>query len=187
MSGPGEDAGLAAARAAAQAFVREEAGFAQVTSIDRAGFPVGRTMTAFLEPDWSVALVQRRTHARLAQLRRDPHVLVTWVGSPAPGATNERPHVFDLGRLPPRAVFVRGTAVFTPDDWTVERYLRAVTAQRAAGHTRAPLRTPEQVVADLAGVLVRPYRVRLEGFAEGARSFDWTVDPPPDPAPMGAA
>jgi hypothetical protein len=181
-----EDPALPAARMAALAFVRSEAGFAQVTTIDRNGFPVGRTMTAFLEPDWSVTLVQRRSHARLAQLRRDPHVLVTWVGSPAPGATNERPHVFDLGLLPPRAVFVRGTAVFASDDWTVVRSLRGVTAQRAAGHTRAPLRTPEQVVADLVGVLVRPYRVRLEGFAEGARSFDWTVDPPPDLAPMGA-
>src|SRR3954470_20174952 len=182
---PRDDEVLAAARAAALAFVREEAGFAQLTTLDRAGFPVARTMTAFLDPDWSVALVQRRTHARLAQLRRDPHVLVAWIGDPAPGATNERPHVFDIGRLPPRGVFVRGTARFMPDEWTVERYLRHVTEQRARGFTRAPLRTPGQVVADLVGVLVEPRRVRLEGFAEGARSFDWDVVPPADRTPMG--
>jgi hypothetical protein len=168
-----------AARAAAQAFVREEAGFAQVTTLDRHGYPVARTATAFLEPDWSVTLVQRRTHARLAQLRRDPRVLVAWVGDPAPGATNERPHVFDLGRLPPRAVFVRGTARFMPEQWTVDRYQQNVTRQRAQGFTRAPLRTPEQVVADLVGVRVEPYRVRLEGFGEGAQSFDWVVAAPP--------
>lgn len=178
-----QDPAAEAARVAAQEFVRAEAGFAQLTTLDRYGYPVARTMTAFLEPDWSVALVQRRTHARLVQLRRNPRVLVGWVGSPAAGATNERPHVFDIGRLPPRAVFVRGTARFMPDDWTVEWYSRQVGQQRAQGFTRAPLRTPEQVVADLVGVHVEPFRVRLEGFGEGAQSFDWVVAPPPDPPP----
>jgi hypothetical protein len=172
-----------AARLAAQEFVREQAGFAQLTTLDRYGYPVARTMTAFLEPGWSVALVQRRTHTRLAQLRRDPRVLAAWVGDPAPGATNERPHVFDIGRLPPRAVFVRGTARFMSDDWTVEWYSRQVEQQRARGFTRAPLRTPEQVVADLVGVRIEPFRVRLEGFGDGAQSFDWVVAPLPDPPP----
>jgi hypothetical protein len=174
------DPAAASARAAAQAFVRDEAGFAQVTTLDRHGYPVARTVTAFLQPDWSVALVQRRTHARLAQVRREPRVLVAWVGEPAPGATNERPHVFDIGRLPPRAVFVRGTARFMDDDWTVDWYQRQLGRQHAQGFTRAPLRTPEQVVADLVGVHVQPYRVRLEGFGEGAQSFDWTLAPPAD-------
>ena len=165
--------------ASAQAFVRDEAGFAQVVTRDRHGFPVGRTMTAFLNPDWSVELVQRRSHARLRQLDADPRVLVTWVGSAAPGASNDSPHVFDLGLLPPRAVFVRGTAVFQDDAWTVDRYLAHVGAQRARGLDKAPLRTPEQVVEDLVGVLVVPYRVRLEGFGAGAQSHDLVLDPDP--------
>lgn len=169
---------LSAAQAAARAFVAREAGFAQVTTLDREDFPVARTMTAFLDDDWSVALVQRRTHARLRQLAVNPRLLVTWVGTPAEGATNERPHVFDLGRLPPRAVFVRGTAHFQDDEWTVDRYLRHVGQQRAQGFTRAPLRTPEQVVADLVGVRVDPYRIRLEGFGQGAQSFDFILTPP---------
>ena len=163
----------------AQAFVRDEAGFAQVVTRDGHGFPVGRTMTAFLNRDWSVELVQRRSHARLRQLDADPRVLVTWVGSAAPGASNDHPHVFDLGLLPPRAVFVRGTAVFQDDAWTVDRYLTHVGAQRARGHDKAPLRTPEQVVQDLVGVLVVPYRVRLEGFGVGAQSHDLVLDPHP--------
>jgi hypothetical protein len=163
---------------AALAFVHDEAGFAQVTTIDRLGFPVGRSMTVFLNDDWSVDLVQRRTHARLAQLRRDPRTLVTWVGEPAPGATNERPHVFDIGRLPPRAVYVRGTARFMDDAATVACYSRHVARQRAQGFTRAPLRDADQVTSDLVGVHVDPYRVRLEGFGEGAQSFDWTLSPP---------
>lgn len=181
MPEPAQDPGVVAARSAAQAFVRDEAGFAQLTTLDRHGYPVARTMTAFLEPDWSVALVQRRTHARLAQLRRNPRVLASWVGEPVPGATNERPHVFDIGRLPPRAVFVRGTARFMADDWTVHWYQRQIGRQRAQGFTRAPLRTPDQVVADLVGVRIEPYRVRLEGFGVGAQSFGWVIAPPPDP------
>lgn len=169
---------LTAARHAAAAFVREEAGFAQVTTVDVRGFPVGRTMTAFLNDDWSVDLVQRRGHARIAQLRRDPRTLVTWVGDPAPGATNERPHVFDIGRLPPRAVLVRGTARFMDDGWTVERYLHRLGQQRARGFTRAPLRDAGQVMAELVGIHLDPCRVRLEGFGSGAESFDWTVTPP---------
>jgi hypothetical protein len=170
--------------AAALAFVHEEAGFAQVTTIDRHGFPVGRSMTAFLNDDWSVDLVQRRSHARLAQLRREPRTLVTWVGDPAPGATNERPHVFDIGRLPARAVYVRGTARFMDDAAMVACYSRHVARQRAQGFTRAPLRDADQVRSDLAGVHLEPYRVRLEGFGTGAQSFDWTLSPPEQSRPV---
>lgn len=166
---------LAAARAAAHSFVLAEAGFAQVTTIDSGGFPVARTMTAFLEHDWSVSLVQRAGHRRLDHWRRDPHTLVTWVGTPAPGASNERPHVFDLGLLPPRMVAVRGMAALMPADWTVAVYRREVARRRAAGHTKAPLRTDEDVVAELAGVRIAPVRVRLEGFGAGAESHLWTV------------
>lgn len=166
---------LAAVRAAAHAFVLGEAGFAQVTTIDRDGFPVARTMTAFLEPDWSVSLVQRAGHRRLEQWRRDPHTLVTWVGTPAPGASNERPHVFDLGLLPPRMVAVRGTASAMSAEWTLAVYRREVQRQRAAGFTKAPLRTDEEVVGELAGVRIEPVRVRLEGFGVGAESHLWTI------------
>jgi len=74
--------------ARAESFVRAEAGFAQVTTLDAHGYPVSRSMTAFLADDFSVHLVQRRVHRRLEQLAADPRLLVTWVGSPAPGATN---------------------------------------------------------------------------------------------------
>jgi hypothetical protein len=175
MSPDDRQADLAGARRAAMDFVRREAGFAQVTTIDSAGFPVGRSMTAFLEDDWSVSLVQRRSHARLSQLRRLPRALVLWVGSPAAGASNERPHVFDIGRLPPRAVFVRAVSEFMDDDWTLRCYLHHVGAQREQGFTSAPLRDPDQVAADLVGVRLTPHKVRLEGFGVGAQAFDWTV------------
>ena len=42
------------AQEAARRFVLDEAGFAQLTTIDARGYPVTRTMTAFLQEDWSV-------------------------------------------------------------------------------------------------------------------------------------
>jgi hypothetical protein len=165
----------------ALALARDEVPFAQVVTLDVRGYPVARTATAFLADDWSVALVHRRTHARLAQVTRDPRVLVVWTGAPADDATNEHPHVFDVGALPPRAVMVRGTAQLADDTWTEATYRRHLDAQRAAGHTRAPVRDADQVRADLVGLRVRPFRVRLEGFGAGAQSFDWTAGPPLDP------
>lgn len=162
-------------RRAALDFLRDEAGFAQVTTLDRQGFPVARTMTAFIRDDWSVDLVQRRGHARVAQWRSNPRTLITWIGAPAPDACNDAPHVFDLGLLPPRAVFVRGSTAVLDDEWTVECYQRQLNAQRAAGHTRAPVRDRGTVVTDLVGVHLTPVRVRLEGFGSGAESFDWIV------------
>lgn len=166
---------ITSARLAAKDFVRHEAGFAQITTIDAKGFPVGRSMTAFLEDDWSVSLVQRSSHARLQQMQREPRALVSWVGSPAAGATNDHPHVFDIGRLPPRVVFVRATTDFMDEEWTFRCYLHQVSAQRAQGFTAAPLRDERQVATDLVGVRLTPYRVRLEGFDDGAQAFDWTV------------
>lgn len=155
-------------------FVCSEAGFAQLTTLDRVGYPVTRTMTAFLSDDWSVALVQRRSHERLHQWQNNPRSQVSWLGSPSPTASNERPHVFDLGLAPPRFVSVRGTAENMSDDWTLDCYREHLAQQRREGHTKAPMRTPEQVLTNLVGVLIRPVKVRLEGFGSGAESFTFT-------------
>ena len=61
------------------------------------------------------------------------------------------------------------------DDTTVACYSGHVAQQRAQGFTSAPLRDAGQVAADLVGVHLAPYRVRLEGFGAGARAFEWTV------------
>src|SRR5690606_10817713 len=64
----------AAVRREVLAFLREEARFAQLYTVDRQGFPVGRTVGAPINDDWSVDLVQRRVHRRLGQLARNPHL-----------------------------------------------------------------------------------------------------------------
>lgn len=176
----GEQEELLLAQASARDFVRDEAGFAQLTTVDRNGRPVTRTMTAFLQDDWSVATVQRAQHRRISQWRRRPQTGVVWVGAPRPGITNERPHVFDIDELPPRVVAIRGDAEIMLAEWTEEVYRAAVSAQRARGFDRAPLRSPAEVRAELVGVRVRTHRVRLEGFGEGAQSFTFDPSPIPD-------
>ena len=59
-------------------------------------------------------------------------------------------------------------------------YRAAVTAQRAAGHDRAPLRSADEVAAQPVGVLIRLVLVRLEGFGEEAQSFHFRPGPHPE-------
>lgn len=169
------DPSLEVVAAEAMRFVNEEAGFAQVYTISRAGYPVGRTMVAMLQPDWSVYLVQRKVHRRNDQLRRDPRAEVLWSGSPAADSVNDRPHVFDWGLTIPRAVFVRGDASFMDDDKLLEVFFAQTAAQRSKGLTKAPLRTPENVLEELIGVDIRARQVRAEGFGIGAISYTWEV------------
>ena len=168
---------LEQARLQAQSFVRTEAGFAQVTTIGPRGLPVGRTATAFLADDWSVELIQRRTHHRVAQLAQDPGVLVTWVGSPAANSTNEHPHVFDLALLIPRVVFVQGRGARRAEQQTWDSYVAHTARLIAAGHQRAPARTRENVAEELVAFRVYPERIRLEGFGAEAETFDWNCQP----------
>lgn len=158
-------------------WVQREAGFAQLVTVNRAGFPVGRTLGAPVNDDWSVDLVQRGIHRRLPQLRRNPHVEIIWVGTPAPGSRNDHPAVFDYGWLVPRVVFLRARAEIMPADWTAARYgeQSAVLRARGAG-TKAPLRSPGQAADDLVGVRLHPIRVRAEGFGAGAENVTWNVE-----------
>jgi hypothetical protein len=158
------------------AWLREEAGFAQVFSVNRAGFPVGRTMGAPVDDDFTVRLVQRNVHKRLGQWRQNPKAEVMWVGSPKPGSRNDNPHVYDFDLLAPRVVFIRGEAEFMDEGWLIETFERQSALHRARGWTKAPQRDRENIVSQLVGVRIRPSRVRVEGFGDGPESFAWTVN-----------
>lgn len=157
-------------------FVRHEAGFAQVFTINRAGFPAGRTMVAVCNDDWTVDLVQRNVHRRLEHVRRNPRVEIVWTGPPRPDSVNDRPHVYDFGLAVPQVVFVRGVAEVMDDDLLLATYEKQTAIQRAKGLTRAPRRQPDEVRAELAGLRVRPVQVRAEGFGAGATSYTWPVN-----------
>lgn len=166
-------AGAGVHRDAVLRWVRDEAGFAQVTTVNADGFPVTRTMGAPLGDDWSVDLIQRRIHTRLDHLRRNPRLGIVWAGTPAPGSRNDHPHVFDYGRLVPRVVLLRGVAEFMDDEWTLRRYREQTAELRARGGHKAPQRDDNNVRTELVGLHVRPVRVRVEGFGIGAESFGW--------------
>ena len=158
-------------------FVRSEGGFAQVFTINRDGYPVGRTMGAPINDDWTVDLIQREVQRRIAHLRRNPRIEIVWTGSPSGRSTNDRPHVYDFGRQAPRVVFLRGTAEFMDEETTWKRF-EALTAKHiAVGQDLAPARTREDVDANLVGILVRPIRIRAEGFGAGAESYTWDHSP----------
>ncbi len=158
-------------------WLRTEAGFAQVYTVNKDGYPVGRTMAAPVDDDFTIWMVQRKVHKRIGQWRRNPRTEVVWLGAPAPDSRNDSPHVYDLNLAIPRAVFIRGDAEFLDDATTVEVFQRQTELHRSRGWTKAPLRTPENIVAELVGVRLRPLQVRVEGFGEGAASFLWKPEP----------
>ena len=169
------DRAAAVARTALR-WAQSDGGFAQVVTINAAGFPVTRTVGAILNDDWSVDLIQRGVHRRLDQLRRNPRLEAIWVGAPAPGSRNDHPAVFDFGRLVPRTVMVRGTAEFMDPAWTLRRYREESARLRARGFTKAPERDDDDVRDHLVGVHVCAIRVRAEGFGDGAQAFTWTIE-----------
>jgi hypothetical protein len=158
------------------AWLHNEAGFAQVFSINKAGYPVGRTMAAPVDDDFTVWLVQRNVHKRLQHWKRNPRSEVVWVGTPAADSRNDSPHVYDCNLRVPRAVFIRGDAEFVDDARLIEMFQRQTAKHLARGWNKAPLRTPENIVAELVGVRIRPLQVRVEGFGLGAASFQWQPD-----------
>jgi hypothetical protein len=156
-------------------WLRRDAGFAQVFSINKAGYPVGRTMAAPIDDSFTVWLVQRQVHKRMQHWQRNPRTEVVWVGTPAPGSRNDSPHVYDLNLLVPRAVFLRGDVEFLDASTLLDVFQKQTARHLANGWTKAPLRTPENIVAELVGVRIRPLQVRVEGFGDGAASFTWTA------------
>ncbi len=165
-----------AIRAKVRRFLREEAGFAQLCTVSRDGFPVARTVGVPVNDDWSVDLVQRRIHRRLGQLERNPRVEIVWVGTPAPGSRNDHPAVFDFGWLVPRAVFLRGTVVPLSAEQTLAAYERLRAPLLARGLDKAPDRPAANVRDELVGLHVVPVRLRVEGFGDGAQSFSWNAE-----------
>jgi len=167
------DPDLQSVQEAVLCFVQTEAGFAQVYTLSRDGFPVGRTMVAVVNDDWTVDMVQRSVHRRLSQIRRNPRMEIVWTGPPRPDSVNDRPHVYDFDPAIPQVVFIRGLAQMMTEEDLVATYERQTRIQRGKGLTRAPLRTADQVRTELVGLRVSPVQIRAEGFGVGATSFTW--------------
>jgi len=157
-------------------FLREDAGFAQLITLNTEGYPVGRTVVASINEDWTVDLVQRSVHARIGQWRRDPRTEIIWSGSPHRSNRNLRPHVFDWCVQIPRVVFLRGEAEFMTDRELVTSFNAQCAANLAAGRDLAPMRDRSDITSELIGVHIRPVQVRAEGFGMGAESWTWRCE-----------
>lgn len=156
-------------------FLDEDASFAQVVTVNGRGEPAGRTMVALVDEDWSVPLIQRTVHHRIAHWRRNPATEIIWSGAPHRANRNLAPHVYDLSVQVPRVVFLRGIAQFMSDEEMVRVYRAMDDASRAAGRTLAPRRDDDDVLANLVGVRVTPTQIRAEGFGQGPQSWTWRM------------
>lgn len=156
-------------------WLRTDAGFAQVYTINKEGYPVGRTMATPIDDEFTVWLVQRKVHKRIGQWRHNRRTEVVWVGTPAPGSRNDFPHVYDVNLLIPRAVFLRGDAEFLDEATTVDVFERQTALYRSRGWTKAPLRDRANIAAELVGVRICPIQIRVEGFGDGAATFTWRL------------
>ena len=165
-------------KTAVMRWLRSEAGFAQVFTINKAGYPVGRTMVAPIDDDFTVWLVQRKVHRRIGQWHRNPRTEIVWMGPPLPDSRNDAPHVYDVNLTIPRGVFLRGDAEFLDDDTLVSVFERQTALHRSRGWMKAPVRSRQNVIDELVGVRIRPIQVRVEGFGKGQATHTWKPGSP---------
>lgn len=144
------------------AWIEAEPRFAQVYTVNKDGYPTGRTMGARLRPDWTVELVQgRQGFDRVEQARRHPQMEILWVDNHST-------------QVVPKCVFVRGDAQLYEGDELLAEYATRYEANARRG--RAGERwSDERVLEELIGIRVQARRVRVEGFGERSEVFIWTV------------
>ena len=133
----------------------------QVYTVNKEGFPTGRTIGANLNDDWSVDLMQAKDNGRVTQVRRHPQMAIEWNDGGRSGNLNI-----------PKAVFLRGIGETFEGDRLVMAYNKRMDRMEKRGSTRP--RLPEaQVREELVGIHVRPVLVRAEGFGDYAEVFVW--------------
>jgi general stress protein 26 len=142
----------------ALAFLQERMGFAQVHTVNEAGYPAGRTMGASINDDWTLDMIGPKGARRIDHVRNNGKVEVVWV---------------DNSTRIPKAVFLQGTGTVFEGDELVERYNRRMDINEARGRGRGPRQAPDVVRETLLGIHVKPVRVRVEGFGEGTEIFSW--------------
>lgn len=139
-------------------FLQEETGFGQVYTINKDGFPIGRTMGAPIEDDWTIDMIQPNHSKRLDQVSKNPRMEVLWI---------------DTSVRIPRAVFLRGNGKVFLGDELLTKYNRRVDISEAKGRSRGPRQEPDAVRANLAGIHFTPVHCRVEGFGERTELFAW--------------
>jgi hypothetical protein len=134
---------------------------AQVVTLDRGGRPIGRTLGAELNPDFTVDLLTFPFMGRVKQVRRNPVMLFSWVEGKRPGC------------IYPRVVFARGSGTVLEGDAVVAEYEGKLARYGKLPHLvrsdmsfENPRRLdPDEIRARMCVIHFIADEIRAEGFS----------------------
>ncbi len=162
---------MADIKAEALDWVQSYKNFPQLHSVNKAGFPVGRTTWFPIEGDWSIHATGYRGNARVQQIRNNPHLEAMWLDTTGPV---------------PRVVRIRGLGYHTEGESLIRIYNEREDIARAKGDGFGERLSGKDITDTVCCTHITPLRVRLAGFGDGEASLEWDVDPAtllPEPPP----
>jgi len=145
--------------------------FPQLYSINKAGFPIGRTTWFPIEDDWSIHATGYRGNARVQHIRRNPHLEAMWL---------------DTTESVVKVVRIRALGYNTDNDSLVRIYDEREDIARAAGDSFGDRLVGKDITDTVCCTHLTPQRVTLEGFGGSPTPVVWDVDPGdlnPEPPP----
>ena len=155
----------------AMQWIKSYKNFPQLHSINKAGFPIGRTTWFPIEDDWSIHATGYRGNARVQQIRNNPHLEAMWLDTTGPVT---------------RAVRIRGIGYHTENESLVRIYDEREDIARAQGEGFGERLTGKQISDTVCCTHITPQKVRVTGFGNGDERLHWNVnsamlDPEPPP------
>jgi hypothetical protein len=149
-------------KAEALDWLRSYRNFPQLQSVNKAGFPIGRTTWFPIEDDWSIHATGYRGNYRVKQIRNNPHLEAMWL---------------DTTETPTRSVRIRGLGYHTVDESLVRIYNEREDIARAGGGGFGPRLFDKEITDTVCCTHITPLRVRLEGFGQQDSPLVWDVSP----------
>jgi hypothetical protein len=149
-------------KAEALDWIRSYRNFPQLHSVNKAGFPIGRTTFFPVDDDWSVNATGYRGNARIKQIRNNPHLDVMWLDTT--GAVT-------------RVARIRGLGYHTANEPLVSVYNEREDLARAKAEGFGERLHGKGITETVCCTHITPLRIRLAGFGDGGESLEWDVDP----------
>ena len=167
----GADSAMADIKTEALDWIRSYNNFPQLHSINKAGFPIGRTTWFPIEDDWSIHATGYRGNSRVKQIRNNPHLEAMWLDTT--GQTT-------------RVVRIRGVGYHTESASLIRIYNEREDIARSKGDGFGERLSGKDITDTVCCTHITPLRVRLAGFGNGKALLEWDVDPStllPEPPP----
>ncbi len=153
---------MAEIKAEALDWIRSYKNFPQLHSVNKAGFPLGRTTWFPIEDDWSIHATGYRGNARVQQIRNNPHLEAMWLDTMGPVT---------------RVVRIRGLGYHTEGESLIRIYDEREDIARAEGEGFGERLSGKDITDTVCCTHITPLKVRLAGFGNGEASQEWDVDP----------